>query len=155
MPKLYQTAKWRNARKTFIEGKKCDWNLEHEGPLVLDHTTYINADGSTMTDEQLLEFDKLHANGGLLVLCRKCAYARRNNKILCKKCGENYHNPKFNQCFQCLKSENPEEYVLCKECGKNHHDKKYDMCASCFKKKKRSNSAKRGWRTRRNQGRKK
>ena len=155
MSKLHQTAKWRKARKAFIEGKTCDWNSDHEGPLVLDHLQYVNSDGSTMTDDQLLDFEKLYSQGLLKVLCRRCAFARRNNKVLCQKCGENYHNPKFNQCFQCLRNENPDDYVLCKECGKNHHDKKYEMCSSCFSKIKRSKSAKRGWNTRRNQGRKK
>lgn len=155
MSKLYQTTQWKTARKAFIVGKNCDWNEKHEGPLILDHLTYINPDGSSMNDEQLLEFEKLHSEGKLLILCRRCAFARRNNKVLCKKCGKNYHSPKYNQCFNCLKSENEENYILCKECGTNYHDKKYDVCALCFKKQKRSRAAKKGWHTRRGQGRKK
>ena len=155
MTKLYQTKRWKDARKAFIEGKSCNWNPNHEGPLVLDHLSYINPDGSSMTDDQLLEFDKLYENGTLLVLCRRCASARRHNKILCDVCGQNYHGKKFNMCFDCLRKQNPDDYKLCEECGKNYHHKKYPRCAPCKNKIKRSRAGKKGWATRRSQGRKK
>lgn len=154
MSKLYQTARWKNARKHFIKGRTCEWNSSHEGPLTLDHLTYVNSDGSSMTDEQLLDFEKLGSEGKLSVLCRRCAFARRNNKVLCEVCGENYHGKRFKMCFNCLRKENPDEYQLCEECGKNYHDKKYPRCAPCTKKSKRSRAGKKGWVTRRAQGRK-
>lgn len=155
MTKLYQTKRWKDARKAFIEGNTCDWNQSHEGSLVLDHLTYLNQDGSSMTDEQLLNFERLHLEGGLLVLCRRCAFARRNNKVLCEVCGDNYHGKRFEMCFNCLRKQNPDEYKLCEECGVNYHDKKYPRCAPCTKKSKRSRAGKKGWDTRRGQGRKK
>ena len=155
MSKLHQTSKWKKTRKVFIEGKTCEWNESHEGPLVLDHLAYINRNGSSMTDDQLLDFPKLHSEGGLLVLCRKCAYARRNNKVLCNVCGENYHGKRFDMCFNCLGEQNPENFKICEECGENYHDKKYPRCAPCTNKIKRSRAGKKGWATRRNQGRKK
>ncbi len=154
MPKLYQTSAWKKARKAFIEGKSCGWNPEHEGPLVVDHLTYMNPDGSSMTDAQLLDFEKSHSEGRLLVLCRKCAYARRYNKVLCEVCGENYHGKRRKMCFGCHMKKNPEDYQLCPECGVNYHDKRYPRCALCTKKLKRSRAGRKGWDTRRNQGRK-
>ena len=154
MTKLYQTKRWKDARKAFIKGQSCNWNPLHEGILVLDHTTYTNQDGSSMTDDQLLNFERLYLEGGLLVLCKRCAFARRYNKVLCNKCGINYHGKRYDQCFNCLKNENPEAFKLCEECGINFHDKKYPRCAPCSNKKKRSKSASKGWKTRRDQGRK-
>ena len=153
MVKLHQTAAWRRARKAFIEGKACDWEPTHEGPLVVDHLTYTNPDGSSMTEDQLLAFEGLYSEGRLLVLCRRCAYARRHNKVLCQECKESYHGKKFDRCFNCEMKTNPDDYKLCEVCKENYHDKKYTLCSPCHKKAKRSRSSKRGWDTRRDQGR--
>ena len=37
----------------------------------------------------------------IVVLCTRCHYARENGVILCKKCGKNYHKPKYDQCWNC------------------------------------------------------
>lgn len=153
--KLWTTKAWRDARAEFIVGKLCDWNPDHEGPLVLDHLTYLNVDGSHKTDAQIMDFKTSHSNGSLIVLCRKCAYARRYNKILCSVCGDSYHGPKMDTCFKCRMKEAPDRYVLCVDCGENHHDKTYDRCFPCNQKLKRSKSARKGWKTRKDQGRKK
>lgn len=153
--KIYSTKEWQEKRAVFIEGKSCEWNPNHKGPLVIDHLAYEKEDGTKFTDEEYMDFEKLHREGKLLVLCRRCAYARRNNKVLCKVCKENYHGKKYDMCFKCLIKQNPEDYVLCKECGVNHHHKNYKKCAMCFNKSKRSRSAKKGWSKRRGEGRKK
>ena len=154
MSKLHQSKQWKELRIKFIVGKSCDWNPQHFGPLTLDHLTYIKADGSSMTDDQLMDFEKLYAEKKLMVLCRRCASARRYNKILCERCGENYHGKKLDICFECRKTENPDQYILCSKCGVNLHDKKYSLCYKCNLKVRRSRSASKGWRTRRRQGRK-
>lgn len=153
--KLYLTVEWKKARKVFIEGKKCDWNPDHEGPLVLDHQTYLNPDGSRMTDAQVMDFEKLYSEGRLKILCRRCAYARRHNKVLCVECGEKYHAFKHGRCFDCMRKERPEDFKLCEECGVLYHDKRYPRCGACTNKLKRSRRAKKGWDTRRGRGRKK
>lgn len=151
---LYQTSRWKARRARFIIGKFCDWNSQHSGPLTLDHLSYINSDGSSMTEDQLMDFKKLYAEKRLIVLCRKCAFARRHNKILCERCGDHYHGKKRGICFECIVKDSPHEYTLCSDCGANQHNKKYSRCYSCNLKMKRSRSASRGWRTRRNKGRK-
>lgn len=154
MSSLYQSAKWKKLRAAFIVGKSCGWDQLHSSPLTLDHLSYLNSDGSSMTDDQLMDFNKLYAEKRLMVLCRKCAFARRHNKILCERCGKNYHGKKRGICFECIVKDSPHEYVICSECGQNQHNKKYSRCYACNRKLRRSRSASKGWRTRRNQGRK-
>jgi hypothetical protein len=102
-----------------------------------------------------MDFETLHKKKQVLILCNRCAYARRNNKILCQVCRENYHGSKLKMCFHCLVKENPDKYVICEECGKNYRHIKYKRCALCQKKIKRSNAGRKSWKTRRGQGRKK
>lgn len=38
----------------------------------------------------------------VLVLCRRCAYARLKGNVLCKVCESNYHKPRFEMCWGCF-----------------------------------------------------
>ena len=38
-----------------------------------------------------------------MVLCNRCHTARRYGKVLCQKCKEHYHNPKYPMCYHCNK----------------------------------------------------
>lgn len=40
----------------------------------------------------------------VLVLCRRCAYARKKGLILCKVCRKRYHKPIYSCCFNCFLS---------------------------------------------------
>ncbi len=152
--KLWQLAEWKKQRSAFIVGKSCDWNPLHSGPLTLDHLSYLNSDGALMTNDQLMDFEKLYRESKLMVLCRRCAQARRYNKIICERCGENYHGYGMEVCFECKVKNNPEDYTLCSNCGENYHHKKYTRCYMCNKGARRSRSSLKGWQTRRSKGRK-
>jgi len=39
----------------------------------------------------------------VMVLCNRCHTARRYGKVLCQKCREHYHNPKYPMCYHCNK----------------------------------------------------
>jgi hypothetical protein len=39
----------------------------------------------------------------IMVLCNRCHTARKYGKVLCRKCRENYHNPKYPTCYTCAK----------------------------------------------------
>jgi len=34
-------------------------------------------------------------------LCKRCHYARDHGKVLCTRCGENYHSTRYTQCYAC------------------------------------------------------
>ena len=136
----WQTQEWEEKRAVFVEGKECEWCGSKER-LTVDHLTYLNDDGSSMTTEQYMDFPKLHAEGKIILLCVRCAYARKKGMILCQKCKENYHKPKYPSCFKCANADNP-DMITCKICEKNIHDKKYDMCTPCFKKERAKNRRK-------------
>lgn len=36
-----------------------------------------------------------------MVLCNRCHTARRYGKVLCSRCRENYHSPKYPTCYSC------------------------------------------------------
>jgi len=38
-------------------------------------------------------------------LCKRCHAARDHGKVLCLKCGENYHNPRYPACYKCNQTE--------------------------------------------------
>ena len=52
-----------------------------------------------MITEQYMDFEKLHAEGKILLLCVRCVYARKKGLVLCEKCKEDYHKPKYPSCF--------------------------------------------------------
>jgi hypothetical protein len=45
---------------------------------------------------------KYYAFENVTVLCKKCNFARLKGLILCKECGEKYHKPNYNTCFNCF-----------------------------------------------------
>ena len=36
------------------------------------------------------------------ILCRKCHFAKEKGLVLCAICGENYHKPKYEKCWNCF-----------------------------------------------------
>jgi len=60
----------------------------------------------------------------------KCYFCSIGIKpIVCKKCENTWHDPKYKQCFNCISKDNSK--IKCEICNIKRHDKKYDMCYSC------------------------
>lgn len=90
--KPWQTVAWRNRRAEFIKGKSCKWCKSTEY-LTIEHLDPPN----TLTDEDYLAFKNV------IILCRKCAYARLKRMNLCPECKTAYKPRKFARCFECFK----------------------------------------------------
>ena len=45
-----------------------------------------------------------------MVLCNRCHFAKQKGKILCLKCGEHYHSPRYENCFNCQPESFKENY---------------------------------------------
>lgn len=48
----------------------------------------------------------------VLILCRKCAYARLKGMVLCKVCKKKYHPRRFSMCWECFKKTEEGKHVL-------------------------------------------
>jgi len=64
----------------------------------------------TEIDERYAEYKRLAEEEYMeltpekvMVLCTRCHTARRHGKVLCRRCRENYHNPKYPTCYICSK----------------------------------------------------
>lgn len=95
--KIWQKKEWTNRRQTFLQDKKCEWCGVTEN-LVIHHSNYLNPNGSSISDEQYLDWD----SSDVIVLCRKCHTNHHKGYVLCKKCSEHWHNPKYESCWNCF-----------------------------------------------------
>ena len=59
----------------------------------MDHITPDN----TLTDECYMALK----DEDIIVLCRRCAMARRKGYVLCEECNKKYHRPKYIMCSKC------------------------------------------------------
>lgn len=67
----------------------------------------------------------------VVTLCRGCHLAAGEGKVLCDSCGESYHKPNWDRCFNCAKAE--ADLKECPRCG-NHRDAEgFDdgVCSLC------------------------
>ena len=68
------------------------------------HRTEIDAlygEYKKMAEAEYMELTPENA----MVLCNRCHTARRYGKVLCQRCKENYHNPKYPACYSCSKGQ--------------------------------------------------
>lgn len=66
-------------------------------------------------NESYLNFEEI------LVLCNKCAYARRKGMALCKVCKQKYHKSRYRSCWQCFIKTDEGKLVL-----KRREEEEYD-----------------------------
>ena len=100
--KPWQTKEWRERRKTFLEGKTCEWCRASEN-LVIHHPSYIREDGSSISEEEYINFEA----SGAVVLCRRCHLNLHKGRVLCRACKRHYHLPRYDKCFRCALEEKP------------------------------------------------
>ena len=95
--KPWQKTEWREKRQSFLKDKKCEW-CGATNRLVIHHKNYLNPDGSSISNEQYLDWDKAE----VIVLCRKCHTNYHKGYVLCNKCGEHWHKPTYEACWTCF-----------------------------------------------------
>lgn len=93
MRKPWATAAWRKRREEILKTRnKCEW-CGSTKILTMDHIAPRNS----LTDERyraLIDED-------IIVLCSRCAMARRKGMHLCPKCREKYALNRFTVCSKC------------------------------------------------------
>jgi hypothetical protein len=107
--KPWKTREWREKRRAFLKGKRCEWCGAEEN-LVIHHPSYLHEDGRSISDEEYLDFER----AGVMVLCRRCHLQLHKGYVLCKVCGKHYHDPGYEMCFTCAVEREPrlEEYRM-------------------------------------------
>lgn len=109
--KPWQLASWRRRRQEILKTRsQCEW-CESKEKLTMDHITRTNI----LSEERyaaLLDED-------ILVLCHRCAFARRKGYVLCQDCKEKYHRPRFSQCYSCKKKYLASLVTVTFPCGLN------------------------------------
>ena len=99
--KPWETKEWREKREKFIKNKSCEW-CDSKKYLTIDHLLPHN----TQTYKDYMDFKEV------IILCRKCAYARLKGMVLCKACKKHYHPPKFKTCYKCyIKTDKGKDYI--------------------------------------------
>ena len=81
---------WRKKRAEHIKSKSCEWCGSKEY-LTIDHLDVAN----TLSDEEYLSFKNT------IILCRRCAFARRKGMDLCPTCRKRYKKRIYTQCWTC------------------------------------------------------
>jgi len=106
MTKPWGTTAWRKRRAEFIKGKSCEWCGEEA--KVIHHPNYLNPDGSSISNEQYLDWE----NTRVITLCRGCHLNYHKGYVPCKKCGKKWHSPRFEMCWECFKKTERGKEVL-------------------------------------------
>jgi len=78
--------------KEYREQSKRGWENDHREHIASEFEVEKN---------RIHEEYKNLSEDHIVVLCTRCHYARENGMVLCKKCGKNYHKPKYDQCWKC------------------------------------------------------
>ena len=99
MRKPWQTKEWREKRAKFIKDKSCEWCGSTETPLTIHHPQKKN----TLSDEKYMSFE------GVMILCKRCAFAAHNRMHLCPSCKKKFVPNRFDVCFNCLPLETKAE----------------------------------------------
>lgn len=93
MRKPWASKIWREKRSRILNIRnKCEW-CSSTDYLTIDHVTSPNS----LSEDHYRELK----NEDFLVLCRKCAYARKKGLVLCAKCKKHYHRLGFSTCRSC------------------------------------------------------
>ena len=81
-----------------------------------------------------IEFDE---NLGPNSSCPHCESFVPNWEV-CSECETNmFDSNSYEMCYQCSKE--AEGLIMCKKCGEHYHNGQYQMCYSCFQEFKKRN----------------
>ena len=100
MRRIWNSKKWRENSKAFLKDKICEW-CGSKDALIPHHKTYLNLDGSMMSDNDIIDLEG-HAYD-IIVLCKRCNYANMKGRVLCQRCKKNYHGKSYSMCLICSK----------------------------------------------------
>jgi len=92
--KIWDSKEWKIKRELLLikVGHKCQWciNTTYLQMAHISECTWVD-----LTDEEYLTTDQV------LILCRKCHYAKKHGKVKCPCCEGYKSNNKFNTCWKC------------------------------------------------------
>ncbi len=91
---IWRSKEWKIKREILLKkvNNKCQW---------CDNTTYLQMahivenTQNIMTDKEYLETNQV------LILCRKCHYAKSHGKVRCPCCNGYKVKNQFNTCWKC------------------------------------------------------
>jgi hypothetical protein len=120
LSRIYRSKEWKDAVKSFITGKRCEWCGTTEN-LLAHHpdTDCYRSEG--------LYIDLILSR--CVVLCRRCHFHLHHGRVLCTKCKEHYHGLEYDQCWHCLSPDIKEKQevrkIMYKKRQKEYRKKKY------------------------------